>query len=87
MIDASIRETFPSHEALRCIHVGLLCVQQAAADRPTMSSVILMLQGHEASSLPPSNEPAFSTLWNPNAVGSSTSFSHNEITISLPEPR
>ncbi|PRQ52929.1 putative protein kinase RLK-Pelle-DLSV family [Rosa chinensis] len=87
VIDASIRETCQFHEALRCIHVGLLCVQQAAADRPTMSSVILMLQGTGASSLPPSNEPAFSTLENANVVGSSTRFSNNEITNSLLEAR
>ncbi|XP_062082927.1 G-type lectin S-receptor-like serine/threonine-protein kinase At4g27290 [Humulus lupulus] len=32
-------------EALRCIHIGLLCVQQKPIDRPDMSSVILMLSG------------------------------------------
>ncbi|GMN66854.1 hypothetical protein TIFTF001_035915 [Ficus carica] len=31
------------HEVLRCIHVGLLCVQQRLVDRPNMSSVGLML--------------------------------------------
>lgn len=30
-------------EVLRCIHVGLLCVQQRPEDRPNMSSIILML--------------------------------------------
>ena len=30
-------------EVLRCIHVSLLCVQQRPADRPSMSSVVLML--------------------------------------------
>ncbi|GMN22115.1 hypothetical protein TIFTF001_047375 [Ficus carica] len=30
-------------EVLRCIHVGLLCVQQCPVDRPNMPSVILML--------------------------------------------
>ncbi|XP_021815591.1 G-type lectin S-receptor-like serine/threonine-protein kinase At1g11330 isoform X2 [Prunus avium] len=89
MIDASVRETYQPHEALRCIHVGLLCVQEA--DRPTMSSVIHMLQSNEASSLPPTKEPAFSRHRNSSAVGSSSqtsaSFSNNVVTISMPEGR
>ncbi|XP_008230178.2 PREDICTED: LOW QUALITY PROTEIN: G-type lectin S-receptor-like serine/threonine-protein kinase At1g11330 [Prunus mume] len=91
LIDASVRETYQPHEALRCIHVGLLCVQEAPADRPTMSSVIHMLQSNEASSLPPTKEPAFSRHRNSSAVGSSSqtsaSFSDNVVTISMPEGR
>ena len=30
-------------EVLRCIHVGLLCVQQKQEDRPNMSFMVLML--------------------------------------------
>ena len=84
VIDASVRETCRIHEALRCIHVGLLCVQEAPADRPTMSSVIHMLEVDEATSLPPSKEPAFSTSWNSSSV---TTYSENAVTITLPEPR
>lgn len=32
-----------STEILRCIHIGLLCVQNNMGDRPTMSDVSLML--------------------------------------------
>nr|XP_011460133.1 PREDICTED: G-type lectin S-receptor-like serine/threonine-protein kinase B120 isoform X1 [Fragaria vesca subsp. vesca] len=84
VIDASVRETCRIHEALRCIHVGLLCVQEAPADRPTMSSVIHMLEVNEATSLPPSKEPAFSTSFNSSSV---TPYSENIVTITLPEPR
>ena len=42
----------------RCIHVGLLCVEQYANDRPTMSDVISMLTNKsEIVSLP--KRPAF----------------------------
>ena len=42
----------------RCIHVGLLCVQQYANDRPTMSDVISMLTNkYELTTLP--RRPAF----------------------------
>ncbi|KAL6140062.1 hypothetical protein ACLB2K_058363 [Fragaria x ananassa] len=84
VIDASVRETCRSHEALRCIHVGLLCVQEAPADRPTMSLVIHMLEAEEATSLPPSKEPAFSTSRISSPV---TTYSKNVVTITLPEPR
>ncbi|CAL8139761.1 unnamed protein product [Prunus armeniaca] len=77
VFDESVREACDTHEAQRCIHVGLLCVQEALADRPTMSSVISMLQGNEAASLPPSKEPAFSSAHrNSIAIGFSSNISH-----------
>ena len=46
IIDKCLRDSYENiEEALRCIHVGLLCVQQNPVDRPNMSSVILMLSG------------------------------------------
>ncbi|XP_034197069.1 G-type lectin S-receptor-like serine/threonine-protein kinase RKS1 [Prunus dulcis] len=48
VLDASVRETCCPHEALRCSHVGHLCVQEDPDDRPAMPSVILMPQGIEA---------------------------------------
>ncbi|KAM6576154.1 hypothetical protein CsatB_027991 [Cannabis sativa] len=47
-------------EALRCIHIGLLCVQQKPVDRPNMSSVILMLSGEKV--LPHPKPPAYFTI-------------------------
>uniref|UniRef100_A0A803PZS2 Receptor-like serine/threonine-protein kinase n=1 Tax=Cannabis sativa TaxID=3483 RepID=A0A803PZS2_CANSA len=46
-------------EALRCIHIGLLCVQQNPNDRPNMSSIILMLSGEKM--LPQPKPPAYFT--------------------------
>ncbi|KAK9064106.1 hypothetical protein SSX86_017978 [Deinandra increscens subsp. villosa] len=46
-------------EVLRVIHVGLLCVQHHADDRPTMLSVVLMLVSEGV--LPPPKQPAFYT--------------------------
>ncbi|KAL2931721.1 Cysteine-rich receptor-like protein kinase 10 [Bienertia sinuspersici] len=45
-------------EVIRCIQVGLLCVQQNAAQRPTMATAVLMLTGSIA--LPPPIMPAMS---------------------------
>ncbi|OMO64955.1 hypothetical protein COLO4_31700 [Corchorus olitorius] len=46
------------NELLRCIHVALLCVQENVADRPTMASVVLMLNSY-STSLPMPSQPAF----------------------------
>ena len=45
-------------EILRCIHVGLLCVQERAMDRPTMSEVVSMFN-NETMILPSPKQPAF----------------------------
>ncbi|KAK1424604.1 hypothetical protein QVD17_19937 [Tagetes erecta] len=44
LIDPSILDSCDKNEALRCIHVGMLCVQFSAVHRPTMSSVVYMLE-------------------------------------------
>lgn len=43
-IDPSIADSCSPDEALRCIHVGLLCVQDSPNDRPVISSVVFMLE-------------------------------------------
>ncbi|XP_061336710.1 G-type lectin S-receptor-like serine/threonine-protein kinase At4g27290 [Gastrolobium bilobum] len=72
-------------EALRCIQIGLLCVQERQDDRPDMSSVVLMLNGERA--LPNPRQPGFY----PHEVVSSSSkhelSSTNEVSISLLQPR
>lgn len=45
-------------EIMRCIHIGLLCVQNDVALRPTMGAVVLMLNSYSVSLAVPS-EPAF----------------------------
>ncbi|KAL9994649.1 putative protein kinase RLK-Pelle-DLSV family [Helianthus debilis subsp. tardiflorus] len=58
VVDSSLADTLDAHEVLLCIHVGLLCVQELAADRPTMIDVAFMLSNNETM-LPPPNQPAF----------------------------
>lgn len=59
-MDPSLEESCSANdnEVLRYIHVGLLCVQDQAIDRPTMLDVIFMLK-NETMSLPPPRQPAF----------------------------
>ena len=44
LIDSMIFEPSFQMEILRCIQVGLLCVQEFAQDRPTVSIVVSMLK-------------------------------------------
>ncbi|KAF8082444.1 hypothetical protein N665_0825s0006 [Sinapis alba] len=48
----------PSNEIIKLIQTGLLCVQQNATKRPTMSTVIVWL-GSEANIIPSPKAPAF----------------------------
>ncbi|KAK9944985.1 hypothetical protein M0R45_010518 [Rubus argutus] len=57
IIDTSLGESYPIGEVLRCIQIALLCVQELANDRPTMSTVVSML-GNDAA-LPSPRKPAF----------------------------
>ncbi|XP_027342924.1 G-type lectin S-receptor-like serine/threonine-protein kinase At4g27290 [Abrus precatorius] len=82
LIDESLRKTIALAEAdvLRCIHIGLLCVQERPEDRPDMSAVILMLNGEKK--LPRPREPAFY----PHQYSSSGNIkphSTNEISMSM----
>ncbi|KAJ0256784.1 Bulb-type lectin domain-containing protein [Hirschfeldia incana] len=55
------QETYNEGEAVKCIHIGLLCVQENASDRPDMSSVLIML-GQNATDLPNPKLPAFTSV-------------------------
>ncbi|PRQ28562.1 putative protein kinase RLK-Pelle-DLSV family [Rosa chinensis] len=57
LIDPTLRNGSRT-EIMRCIHIGLLCVQDNIADRPTMASIILMLNSYSLS-LPLPSQPAF----------------------------
>ncbi|RYQ97037.1 hypothetical protein Ahy_B08g093013 [Arachis hypogaea] len=43
LISEDLKESYNGSEALRCIHISFLCLQQHPHDRPTMSSVVMML--------------------------------------------
>ena len=91
LIDEVLDYPITPLEILRCIHVGLLCVQQTPQNRPNMSSVVLMLNGEKV--LPEPTPPGFytgTTQFPIQAESSSRSCgdrSQNEVTVSLLQPR
>ncbi|KAK8368364.1 hypothetical protein V6Z11_A01G036200 [Gossypium hirsutum] len=58
VISESESDSKNEKEIWRCIHIGLLCVQEYANDRPTMSTVVSMLNS-EISDLNTPKQPAF----------------------------
>ncbi|KAK1280714.1 Receptor-like serine/threonine-protein kinase SD1-7 [Acorus gramineus] len=60
LLDTSIDYSWSISKAIRCIHVGLLCVQELVEDRPTMPCVITMLSS-ETVTLPQPRQPGFYT--------------------------
>ncbi|XP_071707183.1 G-type lectin S-receptor-like serine/threonine-protein kinase At4g27290 isoform X2 [Rutidosis leptorrhynchoides] len=83
LVAASSCDSCISSEVLRSIHIGLLCVQNHAEDRPTMSSVVLML-GNDGI-LPQPKPPAFFTEGDldPCTSSTTTTMSVNDVTMSL----
>ncbi|XP_073108410.1 cysteine-rich receptor-like protein kinase 10 isoform X1 [Elaeis guineensis] len=58
ILDPSLGNHCPRNEVLRCIQIGLLCVQEDPSDRPTMSTIVVMLSSDSVSLQDPSR-PAF----------------------------
>ncbi|XVF24231.1 hypothetical protein REPUB_Repub13aG0109900 [Reevesia pubescens] len=59
LVDPVLSDSCSKHQVLRCITLGLLCVEDSPLDRPTMSDVCSMLTGEMQLPLP--KHPAFST--------------------------
>ncbi|CAH8345665.1 unnamed protein product [Eruca vesicaria subsp. sativa] len=97
IVDPTILDSSPSTyrplEILRCIKIGLLCVQERASDRPTMSSVVMML-GSETTAIPQPEQPGYCVGRSPLDTDSSSSnqrndesWSVNQVTVSVIDPR
>lgn len=87
MVELSIDKSYQRHEVLRCMQIGLLCVQELTTDRPTMLDVLFMLRNETP--LPSPSRPAFVYKTSNSGVDSSTSrgVSINEMTVTMVEPR
>jgi len=87
IVHESMNDSFPPEEVLKCVKVGLLCVQERAEDRPLMSSVVVMLgSASDIASLPQPNQPGFIASTSPlerHPPASKKSCTLNDLTISL----
>ncbi|KAG6525088.1 hypothetical protein ZIOFF_015040 [Zingiber officinale] len=96
VIDQSLVHQCHVQEVLRCMHIGLLCVQEDPNKRPTMANVLLMLNSHSVS-LPTSSAPAFANhhgatnqsnvVLQRMEISVTAKFSKNDVTVSELKPR
>ncbi|GFY87804.1 cysteine-rich RLK (RECEPTOR-like protein kinase) 11 [Actinidia rufa] len=97
LMDPTLEGTYSRNEVIRCIHIALLCVQDDPDNRPTMATVVVMLNSYSVTlSLP--QQPAFSarsrTGLNPpkflkwdESTSKSMPVSVNSVSITELEPR
>nr|GMD83075.1 cysteine-rich receptor-like protein kinase 25 [Ipomoea batatas] len=90
ILDPTLGESYTENEVIPCMHIGLLCVQDNADERPTMTKVMLMLNSYFANSWPTPHEPAFYRSISkriPKEVELALSITVNEVSISELCPR
>jgi len=75
IMDPALEGSYSSEDGIRKIKIGLLCTQAAAALRPSMSQVVLMLTS-ERENLPSPTGPAFVDL---NAAGAAYQIRHGRV--------
>lgn len=96
-MDPILRESYNQNEIIRTIHIGLLCVQEDPEDRPTMATIVLMLDSSTVT-LPTPKRPAFfihsgTDTYMPKgqqfdqSITKSLPVSINEVSISEMDPR
>ncbi|KAG1342715.1 putative Cysteine-rich receptor-like protein kinase 4 [Cocos nucifera] len=93
-MDPLLGDSYPMNEARQCFRVGLLCVQENPEDRPTMSSVVLMLRSDQTPLYPPSEPPSYARSKTPELVlsplmysTSTKTHSINDVTLTTVQPR
>ncbi|TMX05500.1 hypothetical protein EJD97_016991 [Solanum chilense] len=90
LMDPCLSQSCVTTEITKCIHIGLLCVQQDPADRPTMSSVVFMLENN-TKTLPQPSQPAFSigrlAMKSAELQSNDQLCSVNEVSLSILSPR
>ncbi|KZV20527.1 hypothetical protein F511_21041 [Dorcoceras hygrometricum] len=89
--DSDSGKSYSASEVMRCIQVGLLCVQEHAEDRPNMSTVVLMLSS-ETASMPQPKNPGFCLGRRPLETDSSSSkpdesCTVNQVTVTMVDGR
>ncbi|KAL5707582.1 hypothetical protein ACHQM5_018471 [Ranunculus cassubicifolius] len=58
LVDPTMRDEYSRDEVMKCIQMAMLCVQKEVDKRPTMASVVLMLNS-SFFQLPTPSAPAF----------------------------
>nr|TKW06785.1 hypothetical protein SEVIR_7G263400v2 [Setaria viridis] len=81
LVDSSLAKSCFQTEALRCIQIGLLCVQDNPNYRPLMSSVVTMLENETTPLEVPKQPVYFSYAGTQGTAGENASSSINDMTL------
>ncbi|XP_073131750.1 G-type lectin S-receptor-like serine/threonine-protein kinase At1g11330 [Henckelia pumila] len=88
LMDPTLRGSCNIQQLLRCIHIGLLCVENRAVDRPSIEDVISMLK-NEMKDTPMPKNPAFitrdSVIELNKKISLQNNYSVNEISLTQTE--
>lgn len=87
LVDEVLADSYSSTEVMRCVHIGLLCVQDNAADRPTMPDVVFMLSRETDRSQPKRPIFTFQSSVSDPQPHSDNICSANEDTVTLLQGR
>ncbi|XP_039139720.1 receptor-like serine/threonine-protein kinase SD1-8 [Dioscorea cayenensis subsp. rotundata] len=83
LLDPLIGNSFSMTQVMRCINIGLLCVQEKPEDRPSMASVVVMLSNDDTP-FPEPKEPGFKAIFSTkhDAVSNQNDLhTYNDITL------
>ncbi|CAD5328791.1 unnamed protein product [Arabidopsis thaliana] len=84
LVDPFIADSCRKSEVVRCIHIGLLCVQEDPVKRPAMSTISVMLTSNTMA-LPAPQQPGFFVRSRPgtNRLDSDQSTTNKSVTVSI----
>ncbi|KAM5588486.1 hypothetical protein ABKV19_006768 [Rosa sericea] len=88
LVDEILGDSYSSSEVLKCVQIGLLCVQDNAVDRPTIADIALMLSSEKDGPNP--KRPVFTiqnSAHHPQPHSENTNSSKNEASITMIESR
>lgn len=88
-LDPTLRGSYSRNEVNRCIHIGLLCVQENPSDRPSMATIALMLNSYSVTMSMPQQPASFLRGRSPNnglnqGLDSDQSSTDRSTTCSIP---
>ncbi|KAG5152970.1 hypothetical protein JHK84_029442 [Glycine max] len=88
LLDPTLRGSYSRNEVNRCIHIGLLCVQENPSDRPSMATIALMLNSYSVTMSMPQQPASFLRGRGPNRLNqgmdSDQSTTDQSTTCSIP---
>ncbi|KAL3740619.1 hypothetical protein ACJRO7_021828 [Eucalyptus globulus] len=96
VLDPAVGDSYSRDEVLRCLHIGLLCVQEDPMDRPTMANIVLMLNSYSVSLALPQQpalffrsrtETSMKELESDQSTSRSAPVSINEMSVTEVYPR